>query len=94
MRSWIRYVATALAGGAILIWLGGSTAPQGRAETRTLSLDWVTGSGEVTYSDGAGCSCDRSKDGECSVQYDRHGRNIGSCDDTDTTCGDITGCPH
>lgn len=42
------------------------------------------GSGEVSYNDTMGCYCTNTSAGECSVQ----------CDDTDTTCGDITACPH
>jgi len=59
-----------------------------------MALDWVDSIGEVTYSDAAGCSCSLSGTASCAVQFDRHGDIIGSCDDSDTTCGDITGCPH
>jgi hypothetical protein len=94
MRITLRILALALALAASLTSLTKRTDSQGQARPQTISLDWVELTGEVTYSDGLGCSCSASGSGGCSVQYDRHGRNIGSCDDTDTLCGDVTRCPH
>jgi len=93
MKVGIRTIAGALATCAIILTLASPNDPQGRARASAPELDWEEIGGEVTYSDGAGCFCSGG-DGECAVQFDRHGDNIGSCDDTDTTCGDITSCPH
>jgi len=93
MRATVRWMASILIGLAVLLWVSRSPTPQGHARPCAL-LDWVTVSGEVSYSDGAGCYCTNVSVGECSIQFDKNGRSIGSCDDTDSTCGDITACPH
>lgn len=94
MRIMLRSLAIVLGAAALWLWLAGAAVPQGHTRPSTFCLDWEERSGQVTYSDGAGCSCSSAIGGKCSVQYDRHGRNIGSCDNNDNTCGDITGCPH
>jgi len=79
---------------AFAIWTSQDASPQGKARTFAPLLTWITSSGEVSYSDSMGCYCTNTSAGECSVQYDKNLKRIGACDDTDTTCGDITGCPH
>jgi hypothetical protein len=94
MTKAIRIFGLTLTGIAAILWFAGAAIPPQRSQSTAPLLDWVEQSGEVSYTDAGGCYCTNTSAGKCSVQYDKKFRSIGSCDDTDTACGDITGCPH